>query len=136
MVKRVLEDNGLSDADMVHSAQTQKLADLFGADAVLYISINRWDARWMLLSTTVTVELTYVLKDGKSGNVLWADTRIVKYTPQGASGGNAIADLIIDVAQAAMTKAAPNYMPLARQANAEAFRYPGPGIPPGPYSQK
>ncbi len=135
-VKRVLEDNGLSDADMVHKALAPKLAALFGADAVLYISINRWDARWMLLSTTITVDLTYVLKDGKTGDVLWADSRRIQYTPQGASGGNAIADLIIDVAQAAMTKAAPNYMPLARQANAAAFTYPGPGIPPGPYSHK
>ncbi len=135
-VKRVLEDNGLSDADMVHKALAPKLAALFGADAVLYISINRWDARWMLLSTTITVDLTYVLKDGKTGDVLWADSRRIQYTPQGASGGNAIADLIIDVAQAAMTKAAPNYMPLARQANAAAFTYPGPGIPPGPYSRK
>jgi hypothetical protein len=136
MVKRVLEDNGLADADMVHNAPTQKLAALFGADAVLYISINRWDARWMLLSTTITVDLTYVLKDGKTGGVLWADSRHVQYTPQGASGGNAIADLIIDVAQAAMEKAEPNYMPLAKQANAAAFTFPGPGIPPGPYSHK
>jgi len=136
MVKRILEDNGLSDADMVHKAPVQKLASLFGADAVLYISINRWDARWMLLSTTITVQLTYMVKDGKTGDTLWADSRIVQYTPQGASGGNAIADLIIDVAQAAMEKAAPNYMPLAKQANAEAFKFPGPGIPPGPYSHK
>ena len=35
---------------------------------------------------------------------------------------------------AAVTKAAPNYIPLAKQANAKAFKYPGPGIPPGPYA--
>jgi hypothetical protein len=135
-VKRVLEDNGLSDADLVHKAVVQKLAALFGADAVLYITINRWDARWILLSTTITVDLTYVLKDGKTGTELWADSRHVQYTPQGSSSGNIFADLIVDVAVAAMEKAAPNYMPLARQANAAAFTYPGPGIPPGPYSKK
>lgn len=135
-VKRVLEDNGLSDADLVHKAVVQKLAALFGADAVLYITINRWDARWVLLSTTITVDLTYVLKDGKTGTELWADSRHVQYTPQGSSSGNIFADLIVDVAVAAMEKAAPNYMPLARQANAAAFTYPGPGIPSGPYSKK
>ena len=133
-VKRVLEDNGLSDADLVHKALAPKVAALFGADAVLYISINRWDARYMLLTTTVTVDLTYELKDGKTGDVLWADSRHLQYTPQGASGGNVLANLIVDVVQAALVKAAPNYMPLARQANAEAFTFPGPGIPPGPYS--
>lgn len=136
LVKRVLEDEGLSDADMVHKASVQKLASLFGADAVLYISINRWDARYMFLSTTITVQLAYEIKDGKTGDTLWADSRIVQYTPQGGSSGNPLADLIVDVAVAAMEKAAPNYMPLAKQANAQAFTFPGPGIPPGPYSHK
>jgi len=136
MVKRILEDNGLSDADMVHKAPAQKLADLFGADAILYISINRWDARYILLSTTITVDLTYVLKDGKTGDTLWIDSRQIQYSPSGSSSGNPLADLIVDMAIAAVEKAAPNYMPLARQANAAAFAYPGPGIPPGPYSQK
>ncbi len=136
MVKRVLEDNGLSDADLVHNSPTQRLATLFGADSVLYICINRWDARWLLLSTTISVDLTYVLKSGKTGEVLWSDSRLVQYTPQGGSSGNIIADLIVDAAIAAMEKANPNYMPLAKQANAEAFKYPGPGIPPGPYSSK
>ena len=36
---------------------------------------------------------------------------------------------------ASLTKAAPNYMPLAKQANAAAFAYPGPGFPDGPYAQ-
>ena len=136
MVKRVLEDNGLSDADMVHNAPTEKLASIFGADAVLYITINRWDARYLLISTTITVDLTYVLKDGKTGETLWLDTRHVQYTPSGSSSGNPLADLVADMVIAAIEKAAPNYLPLAKQANAEAFKYPGPGIPPGPYSQK
>jgi len=136
MVKRVLEDNGLSDADMVHRASVQKLASLFGADAVLYVNIERWDARYYVISTTITVKLTYEIMDGKTGNPLWLDSRIVQYTPQGSSSGNPIADLIVDVAVAAMEKAAPNYMPLAKQANAQAFAYPGPGIPPGPYSSQ
>ena len=41
--------------------------------------------------------------------------------------------LIAAAINAAVTKAAPNYMPLARQANAQAMIYPGPGFPGGPY---
>jgi hypothetical protein len=135
MIKRVLEDDGLSDADMVHNAPVEKLASLFGADAVLYISIERWDARYVVFSTTITVSLNYVIKDGKTGDVLWADSRIVQFTPSSNSSGNPLADLIVMVANAAIAKAAPNYMPLAFQANAMAFAYPGPGIPPGPYAR-
>jgi hypothetical protein len=37
------------------------------------------------------------------------------------------------VVNAAVAKAAPNYMPLARQANGRALAYPGPGFPAGPH---
>lgn len=136
LVKRVLEDEGLSDADFVHSASTQRLSELFGSDAVLYITINRWDAQYMLLTTTVTVELKYEIKDGQTGDLLWEDSRMVQYSPQSSSSGNALADVVTMAVTAAVTKAAPNYMPLAQQANAMAFTYPGPGIPPGIYDRE
>ena len=136
MIKRLLEDDGLSDADLVHNAPTQKLTQLFGADSVLYIDIQRWDARYLVLSTTVTVELTYTLKDGKTGDTLWQDHQIVVYSPSSSSSGNLVADLVVMAVNAAVTKAAPNYIPLAQQANATAFQYPGPGIPNGPYLTK
>jgi hypothetical protein len=41
LVKRVLEDDGLADAFLVHSADPARLAALFGADAVLYVAIER-----------------------------------------------------------------------------------------------
>jgi len=137
-VKRVLEDDGLADSSLVHSAPTSKLASLFGADAVLYIIIEQWDAKYLLLTTQVTVAINYQIRDGKTGDVLWENEQKMVYSPQQQqSSGNAIADLIILLAQAAITKAAPNYIPLANQANAQAlFKYPGPGIPFGPYANE
>lgn len=136
LVKRILEDDGLSDADMVHAASTEKLCSLFGADAALYVTIDRWDAQYIILSTQVTVELTYVLKSGKTGQELWREKQSKVYVPQNSSGGDPIVMLITMAINAALTKAAPNYMPLAKQANAEAFAYPGHGFPYGPYAQE
>lgn len=135
-IKRVLEDDGLSDADLVHNAPTQKLSELFGSDAVLYISIEKWEAKYLVLTTQVTVELSYILKDGKTGDELWADKRTMVYSPQNQSTGNPLGDLIVMAVNAAVTKAVPNYIPLAQQANNTAFSYPGPGIPNGPYFTK
>jgi hypothetical protein len=133
LVKRLLEDDGLSDASLVHSADTMRLASLFGADAVLYISIEQWDAKYVVITTQVTVALEYVLKDGKTGETLWADKRSAAYSSDSGGGGGGLGSLIAAVISAAVTKAAPNYMPLARQANAQAMVYPGPGFPAGPY---
>ena len=133
MVKRVLEDDGLSDAFLVHQADPTRLCRLFGADAVLYVTIERWDARYVVLSSTVTVELAYVMKDGKTGDVLWQAREQMSYS-SGSGGGGGLGGLIAAAIDAAVTKAAPNYMPLARQANAEALAFPGKGFPAGPNS--
>ena len=135
MVKRLLEDDGLSDADLVHHASVEKLANLFGADAVLYVTINQWDAKYMVLSSQVTVDLSYVIKDGKTGGSLWEHNEKMVYVPQNQNTGNPIANLIVMAVNAAVTRAAPNYIPLARQANNKAFAFHnGQGIPPGPYA--
>jgi len=133
MVKRVLEDDGLADAALVHGAEPQKLAALFGADAVLYVTVERWDAKYIVVDTQVTVEFTYVLKDGKTGESLWSARRSAVHTASQGSGQGGLAGLIAKAVAAAVAKAAPNYMPLARQANAAALEYPGPGFPSGPY---
>jgi hypothetical protein len=130
LVKRLLEDDGLADPGLVHGADPMRLAALFGADAILYITIERWDAKYVVLQTNVTVEFAYDLKDGKTGDLLWSDKeRMVYSSGDGNSGGGLLGAII----SAAITKAAPNYMPLARQANARALAYPGPGLPAGPY---
>jgi hypothetical protein len=129
MVKRVLEDDGLSDAALVHGADPQKLAALFGADAVLYVTVERWDAKYIVIDTKVKVEFSYVLKDGKTGDVIWSAQNSAEYS----SGQNNQGGLIGALVGAALTKAMPSYMPLVRRANAEALVYPGPGFPAGPY---
>ena len=133
MVKRVLEDDGLSDASLVHGADPARLAALFGADAILYVTIERWDAQYLVLNTQVTVVFDYSLKSGRTGVELWHDHRGMVYAPNQGGGGGGLGALIGAAVAAAITKAAPNYMPLARKANAEAFAWPGPGLPAGPY---
>jgi hypothetical protein len=131
MVKSVLSDDGLSDANLVHTGDPRRLGELFGTDAIMYISIERWDARYVVLSTKVTVELNYVIKSAHSGQVLWSNHQLVVYQPQANSGG--LAGLLANAIVAAIAKAGPNYMPLAHQANNGAINPKGTGLPAGPY---
>lgn len=131
MVRSVLADDGLNDANLVHSGDPRRLGKLFGADAVMYISIERWDARYVVLATRVTVELNYSLKSARTGQELWKNHETMVYQPQGSNAG--VAGLIADAIAAAITKAVPNYIPLAQQANAQAIDLKGTGLPAGPY---
>ena len=134
LVKRVMEDDGLSDADLVHSAPVETVAGLFGADAVLYVAIETWESNYAVFTTTTRVTIAYELKDGETGETLWDDREQVVYQPQASGGG--LAGLIAQAVVAAIERAAPNYMPLARQANAMAVYRAGQGLPAGPYAPK
>lgn len=132
MVRSVLADDGLSDANLVHSGDPHRLGELFGADSVMYVAIERWDARYVVLATTVTVELNYSLRSTKTGAEIWKNHQIMVYQPQNNSGG--LAGLIANAIAAAITKAAPNYVPLAQQANGLAIDTKGTGLPAGPHA--
>ncbi|OQA38436.1 MAG: putative lipoprotein [Acidobacteria bacterium ADurb.Bin340] len=136
LVKRVLEDDGLADANLVHHANPKKLGELFGADAILYIVIDKWTAEYAVLSTSVKVAFQYSLKSGKTGEELWSSQESMNYTPQNSSSGNPLVDLISAAITAGVTKAAPNYIPLAQQANGNAIFRVDQGLPSGPYIPK
>lgn len=129
--KMVLEQEGFYEGERIHQQPPETLARMFGADAVLFVSIKRWDAQYVLLSTTVTVELDYRMV-AKDGTEIWANSQRVQFQPQNSNSGGALGMLVSAVVNATMARARPNYMPLARQANARAF-YGQDGLPPGPY---
>lgn len=133
LTKRILEDDGLADANLVHSADPTRLGEIFGADAILYITIEHWEAKYLLISTSVYVEFTYILKSGRTGEEIWRESSSMSYSSSQSSSGFFLADLIINAASAAITKAAPNYIPLAQQANFQAVGIRRKGLPAGPY---
>lgn len=133
--KVVLEQEGFYEGDRVHQEPPAVLAKLFDADAVLYVTINRWDAQYALITTTVTVEFEYKLFS-KDGTLIWSERKVMQYQPQSSNTGSAIGNLIVMAINAAVTRAAPNYMPLARRANSQAFTLGPNAIPDGPYRVK
>jgi len=132
--RNLLYESGLSDPGLVHNAAPQKMGELFGTDAVLYITIEKWNTKYVLLTAQTTVSFTYTMKDTRSGETIWQNAHTMVYTPHSQSSGSPIADLVVMVVNAAATKAAPPYMPLARQANVQAFCVAGTGIPCGHYN--
>ena len=130
--KYVLEQEGYYEGERIHQQSTPTLAKLFDADAVLYVSINRWDAQFALLTTVVTVEFDYRLVS-KDGTELWKENKRMQYQPQNNNAGHPLATLIVAVVNAAVTRASPNYMPLTQQANQQVFILGPNAIPNGPY---
>jgi hypothetical protein len=130
--KFILEQEGFYEGEKIHQQPPETLANLFGADAVLYVTINRWDAKYAIIAATVTVEFDYRMV-AKDGTEIWKATQAMQYSPQNSSTGNAIADLLVAAINAAVARAAPNYLPLTQQANQMVFVLGPNAIPNGPY---
>lgn len=130
--RTVLEQEGFYEGEQVHQQDPARLASLFGADAVLFVTINRWDARYAVIMTTVTVDLDYRLV-AKDGTEIWKANKQMQYTPENRNAGHPLATLVLAAVQAAVERAAPNYMPLARMANTDVFVLGPTAIPNGPY---
>jgi hypothetical protein len=107
------------------------LCNLFGADAVLYVSIEAWTAKYMVINTEVTVEFDYVMKDGKTGETIWKEHhRVVSNSSDGAR------DPLSPLVMSMIAKAYPNYMGMARGANSWVFTARGIGLPAGPRNKE
>jgi len=134
--KIVLEQEGFYEPDMVHAEDPAALAALFGADAILYVTINRWDAQYIVFSTQVTVDFSYRMVSS-AGQEIWTANKTMQYTPErNNSSGSPLADLLASVIIAAIDNAAPKYMSLTEKANDAVFRRGYQKIPTGPYYGK
>jgi hypothetical protein len=69
--------------------------------------------------------MEYLLKDTRTGTVLWESKQQVAHT---SGGSNPIAMVL----EAALNALFTDYLPLARQANNQVFRPPA-GLPAGPH---
>lgn len=131
--KYVLEQEGFYEGEQIHQQPPESLAKLFGADAVLYVAIKQWDAQFALFTTTVTVDFDYRLVS-KDGTEIWKENKRMQYQPQSNnSGGSPMVALLSAVINAAVARAAPNYMPLTQQANQQVFMLGPNALPNGPY---
>jgi hypothetical protein len=132
-VKTVLEQEGLYEGEAIKMLGTPTLSRMFGADSVLYVEIKKWDAEYFILNTTVTVSIDYQLEDSQVAPI-WSESVSMKYNPsQNNTNGDPLANLIAGMISAAITRAAPNYVPLMHEANNQAFVTGNRALPPGPY---
>jgi hypothetical protein len=128
LTRDILNDLGLSDEGLISQAPPQRFKEVFGADAVLFVTVASWTTTYLVLHSQVAVEANYRLVDTESGEVIWERTeRVVEQS----RGGNILEMLV----SAAITAVIVDYRPLAQRANGFAATKPGYGLPAGPYHE-
>ncbi|WP_045726536.1 DUF799 domain-containing protein [Xanthomonas sp. GPE 39] len=70
-VYETFKQNGITIADDAQAVAPEKLRQIFGADAGLYITIDKYGAVYQVINSAVTVAANAKLVDLRTGTVLW-----------------------------------------------------------------
>lgn len=71
IIDQFMKENGLPNPEDMHGAPLDKLGEIFGADAVLYVTLTEFGQKFELLSSTTRVNAVAQLVDIDTGQVIW-----------------------------------------------------------------
>lgn len=71
LVAQTFKENGMTQPAEMHATSAAKLKEIFGADAVLYISISRYGTVYQVINSASIVSADAQLVDLKTGKLLW-----------------------------------------------------------------
>lgn len=71
LVDQTFKENGLDNPGEMHQAPLAKLREIFGADAVLYITVEQYGTKYQVIDSSTVVAATGKLVDVRTGALLW-----------------------------------------------------------------
>jgi hypothetical protein len=117
----ILKMEGIYDAELIRNVPLVKFREYFGADAVLFTTIKKWDLNYMIIESYLTVSIDEELKSTKTDQTLWSYNGTVVVDLSGGDIGGGLGGLIAKAVIAAVSSAMADYVPYARQANYRAL---------------
>jgi hypothetical protein len=93
IVDQFLKDNGLPTPGDMQQAPLHKLAEIFGTDSVLYITLLEYGAKYKVFDSAASVHAQAKLVDAKSGTVIW-DGEVFAVQNTGGGGGGLLGALV------------------------------------------
>lgn len=133
VVSDILKNEGLYDSETIVNVPPQKFREYFGADAVLYIKILKWDTAYYVIGGHVTVSVSFLLKSTTTGEELWKREGTMVLNTSGDTGGaGGVGGLVAVIVTTAIKTAMADYVPVAKMANSLAIA----ALPYGKYHGK
>ena len=88
VVDAFMKENGLPTPDEMNGVSLKKIKEVFGADAVLYFTIEQWGQKYYVISSQTVVRANARLVDVETGQTLWTGkAQAVRDSGAGAPGG-------------------------------------------------
>ena len=128
IVKDIFQKEGIVDSTMIKGLPTSIFKKNFGADAVLFVTINKWDKQYVVIAGNVSVSMDYVMLSTDTSEVIWSYSATQTINTTAESSGF----IMLDILSTAITTATTDYVPIAKQVNYQAFT----ALPHGGYSDQ
>lgn len=133
VVDTFLKENGLPTPVEMNGIALEKIDEIIGADAVLYVEIQDWGQKFQVLSSVTVVRGHVKLVSVKSGELLWDAIINAQYNPSGNNGGGIVGALVGAVVSQIAGEVSDNSPLVARIANNAAINGKKRGLLNGPY---
>ena len=98
VVGETFKQNGLTNAADIHGVDVKKLNEIFGADAGLYITIDKYGSTYTVIDSVAVVAVTAKLVDLKSGTLLWEGKASASNNEGGNNGGGGLIGALVAAA--------------------------------------
>lgn len=95
LVDETLKSNGVHTPDEAQQIPGQKLREIFGADAGLYMKVTRYGSVYKVLNSETAVTLEAKLVDLRSGQLLWEGTASASSAEQSGSNQGGLIGLLV-----------------------------------------
>jgi len=131
VVDAYMKENGLPSPEEMHGVALDKIRNIIGADAVLYVTIEEWGQKYIVVQSITTIKAKARLIDTASGKVIWQGTQAVS---QGSGGGGDPIAMLITAAVTQIINTMVDYThDLSRVANHTMIYDANQGFLAGPY---
>ncbi len=135
LVDQTFKENGLIHPGDIHQVPLDKLRQIFGADATLYITVTQYGAVYLLLRSEVRVSAGARLVDNRTGQVLWTGRATAADSEGGNnSGGGLMGALITALVKQVVTSIGDQGHTVARTTSARLLSAGPNGLLYGPRS--
>ena len=120
-----LKENGLPTAGEMHQIPLDKILEIIGADAVLYLTFQQYGTKYAVFFSVTTVAVEGKLVDTRTGQVLWEGKARCQENP----GGHPLVVAVLRVVSSSVDVS----HEFCRTVSTNLFVTPNHGLLPGPY---
>jgi hypothetical protein len=123
----ILKREGMYDTEAYQNQSFNQFGEFFGADAVFISRIKSWNKNYMVISSTLEVDVDCALVSTKSNTVLWSYRGRIKVDLSSSTGNP-----LLSIAITAFNTVVADYVPYAQQVNETIVT----ALPKGKYHSK